>query len=1232
MALQPEKKKGRSLSLAGIAQISNDISRKFLDRIDLSRLLRITSSSIKDHSKVLTELDNFFITDPLAKIKLVFVEDAVLVKNIFIMSSPMQEVSQKFPEHLYIDLLTSVIPGFNLYSVSCEDDNSDWKICAYCISRENNSDVLRFLIVSVLQSIPKMKSQIKYITVHPAITDSLNMGTLLPNATIRHCILLVIQILESKLPNIQKAALAQIKTIMHILLHTRSLKMYNRHLNELKALCPAEAFQYYLDTWHPSRKLWCTKDNKRLKAEKTIFSYVMSLHYTLVTEMGSSLSLDDCLHVILYGSHELRSVPDDLPSLDSHHANEMPSAVSEQLCEEIPKNGLEHMEFYSWEEFHTFLNTWCEEHKVIFVIRNSVLLSNEDMNQELIESLKYSTVQLGCSSYTRKRCPATIHLELGPGKDKLIITKADLIHSHDSEIDLPPRFTRKPESYVEPPTTVQFDVPHDKFMDRSDLTKLLRVNCLLGESQLLDELESLFNSDPAVKIKLVYSEDKCIVKLFVMTTAMHNLLQHFHEHIYIDFFRGLNQEFDLYSILCQDESFNWKACAHCIARKDSSECIKFFFNSVIQSHSNLGSLIKYVTVSPEIFNQFDTELLFPTATVRACLPLVLDRMHHKISFLSQMEQSQIKTLLVNLAQSPSTELYRQHLGSLKGACPDEVFQYYYDTWHPCWKFWRENDTRTSDVENSIFEYVKTKHQYLKTQIGSFLSLQQCLQAVLNEDQDQVESTDPNHDELLEKSVLSSWDLQTTSSVEFMEQDHASGEVPVDSMQKDGEDEKLNGKEFQSWDDFCCFLETCSKDKFMLRVSSSFTEESNSEIFPISQLALTLKYSWAQLSCSWNGCSAFVELALGPQKDKLIITQSNLQHTHNDEETDVAPPSKKCKLSSTVGLPAQVANNISRKFLEPGDLKRLLRFRSGAFEDRTQVLAELDTLFISDPYAKVKLVFVEDKLLVNKIFLMTSAMIERAQKYPECLFIDVFLEFSQSFDLYTIFCEEKGAGWKACTYCIAKKGINDVFDFLTSSVVEVVPTLSSQVKHVTMSPELSEPINLETCLPHASVRYCMHLVLNVLYDRISNLDTKVLAQIKNYLHILSQTCSFKVYNQYLNDLKVICPSEVFQYFYDTWHPRRKMWVKKDNRIEETEKNLFELVSHNHEKLKEELGALPSLHQCLRSILGDKHKLSGCKAPFQDTSITSCWESKNFSDLSPSSNDQDCVHPLIEEVEV
>uniref|UniRef100_A0A8C5PSR1 Uncharacterized protein n=1 Tax=Leptobrachium leishanense TaxID=445787 RepID=A0A8C5PSR1_9ANUR len=1223
MALQPVKK-GRSLSLAGIAQISNDISRKFLDRSDLSRLLRITSSSLKDHIQVLEELDNFLIADPLAKIKLVFVENSLLVKNVFVISSSMQEISQKFPEHLYIDLLSNVCPGFDLYSVSCEDGDSTWKICSSCISKTNNSDVLRFLIVSVLQSIPKMKSQIKYITVHPAIKDSLDMGSLLPTTTIRHCILLIEQVVAQKLSHLQVATQAQIKSILNILLKSETLKVYNQHLNEFKLLCPADVFQYYFESWHPSRKQWLSKDDKRLKAEETIFAYVLSLHYTLGTEITSSTSLTDCLRVILKDNRELQSVPDILPSVESHLVPEVPSDVSEQVCEDNPPNELENMEFCSWEEFHNFFSTWCKKHKVIFVIRHSVLLTGEDTNDELIKSLKYSLVNLGCTSYTRKRCPATIQLRLGPQKDKLVITKADLNHIHDSEIDLPSRFTREPISYEELPSTVSSDVIEDKFMDKNDLSKLLRLHFPVSESQFLDELESLFNSDPSVKIKMIYSDEKLIVKsIFVMTTVMQNLLQHFHEHIYVDFFRGLNQEFDLYSVVCQDESFNWVVCAHCFTRKVSSESLKFLINSVVQSDPNVSNLVKYVTLSPEIQDQLDTEEMLPNATVRYCLPLVLDKMHSKISFLSQMEQSQIKNLLVSLSKFTSIDIYKEHLGNLKAACPDEVFQYYYDTWHPCWKLWCEKDTRTSELENSIFTYVKSKHQSMTKHVGSLVPLQQCLQAILTEDQEVVECTESSHNEILNISEVSTWDLQTSTSATLQWQVVAFDEISPVAVQKDCKDtvqEKLDGKEFQSWEDFCVFMESSIKDKFQLRLASSFTEDNKGEISPLPEIALLLKYSWAQLYCSWNGCTAFIELSLGPQNDKLIITQYNLQHTHNDEDIDRTPPAKKCKLSSTAGLPVQVANNISRKFLEPGDLKRLLRFRSGAFEDRTQVLGELDSLFISDPNAKVKLVFVEDKLLVSKIFIMTSPMIELAKKFPDYIFIDVFLQFSQSFDLYTLYCEEKGVGWKICAYCIAKKGMSDIFDFLTSSVVEVVPTLSNQVKHVTVNPEILEPLKIETHLPHASTRYCMHLVLSILYQKISHLDTTVAAQIKNFLHILSQTCSLKVYNQYLNHLKTVCPSEIFQYFHDVWHPRRKMWVKKDNRIEEAEQNIFQLVTMKHENLKAELGTFPSLHQCLSSVLGENHSLSDSKSPLQCVNVPLDWEHEDFSTVSLASNNQ------------
>ncbi|CAN2387935.1 Chromosome 19 open reading frame 68, partial [Pristimantis euphronides] len=1206
MAFRPETKKARSLSLAGIAQISNDISRKFLDRSDLSRLLRIASNFIKDHTQVLVELDSFFVYDPTAKIKLVFVEDSVLVKNIFIMSSSMQELAEKYPENLYIDFLSNIGPGLNLYSVSCEDD-AGWKICACCLSKTNNQDTLRFLVVSVLQSIPTMKAQIKSLIIHPEISDSLDLSTLLPNATVRHCMLLILKVLEQKTTPLQLESQTQIKSILQAMVHARSLKVYNRHLHDLKASSPAEFYQYYIDTWHPSRKLWCTKDSKRIRTEKSIHAYVASLHYTLLSKIGILPSLYQCLHVILRQTHELKSVPEELLEVDSQPVFESPSDPVEEATE-YKKNELEQMEFYSWEDFQSFLNIWCEEQKIIFVIRNSIPLSNEDVSNDLMQSLKYSMVNLGCSSYTRKRCPATIQLRLGPQMDKLIITKADLNHSHDSEIDLPSRFTRKPVAFVEVPATKPPDAP-DKFMDRSDLTKLLHLHFPFGrESQFLDELESIFNTDPDVKVKLVYLDDKFTVKnIFFMTTGMQTLLQQFPEHLYVAFLPGLNQEFDLYSVFCQDEHFKWKVCAYCLARKQSQETFRFLLLSILQVHSNLSKQVRFVTLNPDILNHVDAKPLFPNAIVKLCLPFVFEFMHHKMTFLSQMEKSQIKKLLVSLSQATSTETYTQHLSDLKAACPDEVFQYYFEIWHPLWPFWSGKDNRTTELENTIFNYVKEKHEDLKAQLGSLPTLSQCLHALLMEDESHVqEQTESKNASLTEESLpvcetpAPSIPINEESSP-GMEQ---TAECEYNQECEDPNKMQINGKEFESWDEFCAYLQGLTKETYNLRFTP-LTEEDKTEVPSDPNVNVSLKYSWVQLFCSWKNCLSSIELTLGPQKDKLIVIQSNFEHNHVDEDTMEAPPEKRFKPTPAVGVPAQVANNISKKFLEPSDIKRLLRFRSGAFEDRTQVLAELQSLFFSDPEAKVKLVFVEDKLHVKKIFLMTSVMRNLAQNFPEYLFIDVFLEFSHSFDLYTVFCDVKGEGWTPCAYCIAKKGIDGIFKFLSDLLLEIIPTIANKVKLVTLNPDIREQINPEAQFPHANLRYCMHLVLNVMYSRIVHLDATAEAQIKNFLHILSQTCSIKVYERYLNDLKAVCPREVFQYYFETWHPRRKMWVKKDNRTEETERNLSELVSVNHVKLKQAVGYMPSLHQCLCSILGNTVKAAGNDLHIQRADIMSTF---------------------------
>nr|XP_033816005.1 uncharacterized protein LOC117367517 isoform X2 [Geotrypetes seraphini] len=1232
------------------ASIANDISSKFLEPSDLKELLSLRSAVFEERTHVLKELDSLFVSDPNTKVKLVFFEDKLLIKSIFLMLSNMQDVALKTPRHLFVDFISSFVPGYDFYTVFCEEKGLAWKACAWCFARKGTADNLRFIMVSIFQSIPTLKIQVKQIMVNPEIRDALDLEVFIPRASVRYCMPLVLDILCQKVSHLDSSTKDQVKNILHIMAHTPSLKIYNRYLDELKTICPTEIFQYYLETWHPCRNMWMKKDDRTQDAERSIGVSLHTTHQTLLDQVGCPPSLHHGLQVVLSNSKPLLAItePSQELSSKSHMTSsdvkeksalvkkrtlsswisdcielcyqreqdqrarkltayrlraatatkkdevtispeedekpESPFQLSgesrpseNQVSEEYMEERLEQSEFHSWEDFHSYLDTWCLKNKMRFAIRQLVPLKNEHLSpdpqwSELAKSLKYNSVIMGCSA--SKTCPAVISLKLNSQKDKLILDKTMLCHNHNIlEDNLPPPVTRSRLSALPCfPAKITNDISR-KFLERNDLVKLQRFHPAQFEDRIhiLNELDALLISDPGVKVKLVFMENRLLMRnIFIMTSHMQETIQQFPEYLYVDLLSHFGSHVDLYTVYCEDKNSEWKVCAMCIAQKGMSANVRFLMISVLQSIQNLSTQVKYVTMNPDIREPLDMKSLIPFASLRYCMPLVLEMLYEKISYLGSIAEAKIKNILHNLTDTCSPIVYNQYLKKLKAACPLEFFYYYYGTWHPHRKMWLQKDNRTQIAENNICTIIKSKHQALRAQAESSSSLYHCLQVVLNDSLIALNATSSPHMQEL-PSVLETFPTNT----------------PEQACESTKEEE-LAQTEFSSWVDFCLFLDSwCEERKllFTVRQWRTLTKEEISQCPSGPVLAQCLKYSMVQLFCTRKNCPAFIKLQLCPQKEKLIVANSSFLHNHDLPETDFAPPLKRSKLMSTVGLPVQIANNISRKFLKPYDLNTLQRFLSGAFEDRSQVLKKLDSLFFSDPDAKVKLVFEENKLQVKDIFLMTSSMQQIARCFPRYLYVDFLSGFSPSFDLYSVLCEEENVGWVACAYCIAKKGTSDNLKFIVVSIFQSIPILNSQVKHVTVNPEIQDPLDIEDLVPCASLRYCMPLVLDLLYNKISEMNSEEEAQIKDFFHILAHTHSPAVYNQALNELKAACPAEVFQYYYETWHPRRKLWAEEYNSTPDAESSVSAYVKAKHQVLTSQMGTLPSLHRCLRVILND-----------------------------------------------
>ncbi|KAM4652161.1 uncharacterized protein O3C94_014515 [Discoglossus pictus] len=1612
MALPPDKRNGGLRDSTSIAKIVNNISQKFLDRSDVARLLRIASSSQKYQTQVLVELDTFFISNPQAKIKLVFVQDILSVNTIFVMSPTMQEIARKFPKHLYVDLLSNICPGFNLYSVSCEDDISGWKMCAACISRTKNQDTLRFLIVSVLQSIPKMKAQIKTIILHPAIGDYLDIGRLIPEITIRYSFLLLELVLEEKCSHLQLASQTQIKTVLHTLLHTRSLKIYNRYLNEFKAICPAEIFQYYVETWH-KEKLWCIKDNKILQAEQTIPTYVTSLHSTIASEISSSPSLKDCLHVLLSYNLKLESPPAIItppePLLEPVPGQPTSPGISVQTCKEEKTNGLECMEFSSWEDFNSFLNNWCEEQKTNFVIRQSVPLTDDDMSPDLIQSLKYSTVILGCSSDTSPEkidCPASIILGLGPKRDRLVVIEEKLVHNHKlSELEFS-HYTKRHrlEASMELPIHItnyvskRFLSP-DIIWSLEDYSKAKDQ----GMCDLLKELDLLFKDDSLAKVKFQFQEDAAVLNsILISTFHMGNMVESFPRVLYLDKVLTVNEEFELYTVLCQDANGNGRECAYCISRMDNPGLVAFIWTSLVQSVPSIQLKVKCLTTGASITDVDSLEEVLPSCKIQVCRTQVLEDLNNKAKLLEIPKLEKIKSLLYNLAYSDSAKSYMDILSDLESVCPVNFLQYFLEKWHKNKSMWVECWAFEKNLEYCFMNHMNIHIQKLHSILNPPLSLSVCVRGLLDlqklksevrevnldniimlyrsacstESASQIEeelslakhgfydlketangfsldggicsftvnkemtccsctiytttslpcrhlfaarlwtgqslfdasliehtfirnyndkptfysgpsnSSSPRRQQtyplpltltggsgicwnrfrapmcwaaawaqayscnpsnsrstmrwkvagafFIPKGMTGNWyrpngvanadlgmaslasgicqyPLQRSIVVRFryacpefvrdfggklgalnrnnlLGKSHAgenlhqrirnrlsvdigqrhrlwhlipakpppmpetSGNINLNRfLQKMDPDEdveaflltferiaireewpqshwasivapylcgeahkayfdlnteqvmdysslkaeilarvgvtrSVRAQRFHSWwfvenknrftqmfellhlaqrwlhpetndpglrewsekyrkpprgfprsnssmvaipEEYWTYCVKNKKNKPGRTGGHIVTREGNGEEHPVLFLSRKLmpreqKYSVVEQEClpiKWS-TEALRYYLLGRRftcPSTVDAPEQGEKQSVQDSNMALPPDIRKNRSLGPAGI-AKLANDISQKFLDRSDLARLLRIDSSYQRDQILVLSEVYMFFICNPQARIKLVFVQGTLSLKNIFIMSPAMQGLAQKFPKHLYVDFLSNICPGFNLYSVSCEDEVSGWKMCAACISKTNNPDTIRFLIVSVLQSIPKMKAHIKTITIHPSIGDSLDIATLLPEITIRHCFLLLELVLEQTFSHLPLASQAQIKTVLHILLHTCSLKVYNRYLNEFKAICPAEIFQYYFETWHPRRKLWCITDNKILQAEKTIYTYATSLHYTLASEIKSSPSLKDCLHVVLNDNLELKS--PPAIITPSESLPESIPGYPTSPEIYDQIC----------
>ncbi|XP_067413334.1 uncharacterized protein ZSWIM9 [Emydura macquarii macquarii] len=888
-------------------RITNSVSKRFLAPDLIWNLEDYSKAKDKGMCELLSQLDGLFKSDPGAKVKLVFQEDVAVLNSIFLATSHMRGLVQRFPRCLYMDKAACIDSEFELYSVLCQDGNGRGRECAYCVARRGVPDLVIFIVASLVQSAPDIKLKVKCLTVGAGITDVDAVEEVLPCARVQICRLQVLEALYREARELAVPKEDKVRNLLHNMANASSPRVYSQYLSDLEDVAPLPFLQYYLEHWHHNKGMWAECWAFERNRDCPFLEHMSFHQQKLCSALSPPLGLAACVRGLL----ELQALRVEMAALNEERVAELYRAVcppdsAALIAEEL---GLaKHANYHVKEVPEGFLldGGIC-----------SFLVSRD-------------LAACSCSIYvsSRRPCRHLFATRLWTGQP---LFDPGLLHS-----------------------------PSD------------------GEGQ--DTY-----SQPVVRGPLVVRE---------------------------------------------------------VATGGSAEK---------KNNNILPKEIKMLT------------------SVR-----------------------------------PRTGLCRAH--SMGAHCR--------------------------------------------------LRLESC-------------------------HVASCQSAERAQPPRGMEED------------------ELQEKEFFSWEEFSIFFDAwCERRKVLFFVKNSvpLSKCKWATAPPQPDVVEALKYSSVRLVCKdfrssskpdqggqQKGCSASIVLKLSPKKDRLIVTECQLAHNHALCPIEFAYYFKKGYLMANSCLPVRTTNKISKQFVGAPDVRRLLSYCKSRDHGVLDVLTVLDGLFASDPGAKVKLVFMEDKVIVQTIFFLSSRMMALSRRFPLMLFFDRMVGLNEEFDLYSVLCVDGAGRGREVAYCLTQRETPDLLRFTLASLVQSVPEVKLQVRCVTLGVEIAHLEAVKELLPNARVQICRSQVLEMLFSKAQELGAAEDERIWPLLCRLAAAKSPAAYQQAVQEMKAILPQRFVRYFLRHWQPRSEMWVQFWAFETARNVNACELLKQHQRRLLAALSPSPTVAQCMLDLL-------------------------------------------------
>ncbi|XP_043934308.1 uncharacterized protein ZSWIM9-like [Protopterus annectens] len=423
-----------------------------------------------------------------------------------------------------------------------------------------------------------------------------------------------------------------------------------------------------------------------------------------------------------------------MPKLKNSRTRALPKILPNRPDEEytVMVDDISEKKFSSWLEFCTFFDTWCEKNKVLF-FKNSEDLLSKRLDPELVKRFRFNMVCLVCKYFRgrlvqssngdyRRGCPACIILKLDQEEEKFIVRKAVLKHNHKlcpiefanyfrkgrytGNIHFLCRITNNLEKH---------------FLEVYDIRRL-KVYLRKQDPDLLHDIETLgelLAVDPAAKIKLAFVENQFSVKyVLLITSNMKSLCRKFSRVLYLSKLTHMSNEFDFYTVLCEDANGRGRECVCCIAKKNTPNIFRCLLLSLVQCVPEIKFQVNCLMVESGTEELDVIRNVFPKAKVQLCRTWVLETLYNKAVEIEGFSYDSMWNFLCKLADSPSPSKYADCLRKMTTVFSKEFVRYFKNNWHPYKELWVDSWAFESNKGDVLRSFVRAHQQMIASELLS----------------------------------------------------------------------------------------------------------------------------------------------------------------------------------------------------------------------------------------------------------------------------------------------------------------------------------------------------------------------------------------------------------------------------------------------------------------------------------------------------------------------------------